>query len=349
MNCVYYGIRFDEDAVRTCSTNVGGLELCKLPEYKAFSNFSYKLFVNDLINHLDERKNVAEILNSGNIPQYCENCFCLTSNAPDFFDKNIDDKKIHRIDIANWRKCNLKCCYCVQKESRYKNDFNHRLKYLHKKHIKKANGIPLQYQHYKVMPIIKILDKRNELSDKKLEIYIGGGESALYQEIDEILDFFYERYKNSFIIIMTNGLLFNKRFGKLLADNRGLVSISIDAGFRETYKKIKGVDCFDKVVSNIKKYSNFTKNKTCLSVKYILNIGINDNTEEILKFFEIIKYVEAGTIQLAIDYSEANSNKKVPEHYYELYKIFQNETEKLKCHFDVDSRFKNILKTGIIR
>ena len=51
-----------------------------------------------------------------------------------------------------------------------------------------------------------------------------------------------------------------------------------------TYKQIKRVPCFNKVVDNLKKYTKASKkSQSCVWSKFILVPGINDNEEEINK------------------------------------------------------------------
>ena len=71
---------------------------------------------------------------------------------------------------------------------------------------------------------------------------------------------------------------------------------SIDAGTRETFKKIKRNDMFDKVMENLRKYP---VNKTKLILKYLILEGVNDNETDIDRFYEIAK--EAGAVIMLID------------------------------------------------
>jgi molybdenum cofactor biosynthesis enzyme MoaA len=70
----------------------------------------------------------------------------------------------------------------------------------------------------------------------------------------------------------------------LLKDGLTQIITDLSAGTAETFKKIKGVDCFDKVLGNLGQYASSGGN---VSVKYILFKGINDNIEEIEKFIDI--------------------------------------------------------------
>ena len=73
---------------------------------------------------------------------------------------------------------------------------------------------------------------------------------------------------------------------------------SLDSGTRETYKKIKQVDCLDKVVENLKKYP---LEKANLRLKYIFLEGVNDNEEDVNGFYNIVKEVNCKAIMISSD------------------------------------------------
>lgn len=77
------------------------------------------------------------------------------------------------------------------------------------------------------------------------------------------------------------------------------VLTSPDAGTRETYKKIKQVDCFDRFVSNLKKYP--LDKVISFQMKYIFLDGINDNKEDVDGFCEIAKETYCKKIAISSD------------------------------------------------
>lgn len=79
-------------------------------------------------------------------------------------------------------------------------------------------------------------------------VMISGGEPTLHKKNVEILS--YCKSKNLKIAFNTNGILLKNKLDEI-APYTDFIVISIDAAERELYKKIRGVDVFDKVKSNI--------------------------------------------------------------------------------------------------
>ena len=61
------------------------------------------------------------------------------------------------------------------------------------------------------------------------------------------------------------------------------MNVSIDAGTRETFHKIKGVDGFERVCENLQEYHK----AGCVTLKYIFLPGINDKKEDIDGFVDL--------------------------------------------------------------
>ena len=67
-------------------------------------------------------------------------------------------------------------------------------------------------------------------------------------------------------------------------------SVSVDAGYNESYNKVHGVSnlnakIYDRVIENIKNISNFRNNTNApldLSITYLVN-NINNSSDEVLK------------------------------------------------------------------
>lgn len=81
---------------------------------------------------------------------------------------------------------------------------------------------------------------------------------------------------------------------------------SLDAGTRETYKAIKRVDCFDKVIENLKRYP---VKDVDFKLKYIFLDGVNDNETDVDGFYDIVKDVGCRTIVLSSDSCKPYTDK----------------------------------------
>ena len=79
--------------------------------------------------------------------------------------------------------------------------------------------------------------------------------------------------------ILTSGIKYCKSIEDAFVNDKLKMVVSIDSGTKETYLKIKGVDCFDKVIENLRKYvlaSDFAKEN--ITLKYIIVDKENDAT-----------------------------------------------------------------------
>jgi MoaA/NifB/PqqE/SkfB family radical SAM enzyme len=112
---------------------------------------------------------------------------------------------------------------------------------------------------------------RNKISNYK--ICFAGGEVFLKKDVYEIFKYC---NKNKIVFgITTNGILFNEEnINKFLSLNPYNINISLDSLDSEIYKKIRGVNALETVLSNIKnilEYKKTTGNKVIITIKTVVN------------------------------------------------------------------------------
>ncbi len=126
-------------------------------------------------------------------------------------------------------------------------------------------------------------------------IHFANGEFCANKHCDDILDILIKSKWRS--VIMSNMTIYKEKFAEFLNTGRlTYIQVSLDSGTRETYAKVKGVDLFDKVMDNFKRYP---LHKTFLDLKYIFLEGYNDNEIDIDAFFNIAKEVGCKQISLS--------------------------------------------------
>lgn len=133
-------------------------------------------------------------------------------------------------------------------------------------------------------------------------------------EFDELIDLLLDNgFRN--IRINTSGIKYSKSIERGLKQGKISVVISTDAGYRETYEKIKGVKTYDVVMRNISEYAKAANNGKLLMVKYIVIPGVNDNYREIDKWFEeVIKSGAKGTsVSVEQSWFQKNMNNYNPD------------------------------------
>jgi wyosine [tRNA(Phe)-imidazoG37] synthetase (radical SAM superfamily) len=124
---------------------------------------------------------------------------------------------------------------------------------------------------------------------------------------------FYNAFTGNTMNINTNGSVFDEDLFDLMNDRKGLVQISLDAGTRETFAKIKGADCFERVVGNIRKYAEAKIGMVML--KYIFLPGVNDNDADINGFIDVIEKTGVFCVNLALALGSYRISHRSEIHY----------------------------------
>ena len=185
----------------------------------------------------------------------------------------IEKYKPKKLMIEVTNNCNSKCIFCGNCNMTRKRSF------VSEKIVKKAleQGIVMGIRE------VGFYTNGEPLLDKNIEKYIEYAKKNLYD----------------YVYITTNGILANKNRVKALFDS-GLDSIkfSINSIEKENYKNMQGVNCFEKVVENLRntyyiKKSQYPNKKVYVS--YVKTKMNNYKDDEIKHFFE--EYCDGVLIQ----------------------------------------------------
>jgi wyosine [tRNA(Phe)-imidazoG37] synthetase (radical SAM superfamily) len=195
--------------------------------------------------------------------------------------------KLSQISFATSNRgdvCNFRCTYCLTS--------------------KNLEAIKELGEGITAYEMLQELAEIPELDTEELTIRFANGEFCAHKYCNEMLDVFLKT-KWKFDLV-SNCSLYREKLHNLIEAGR-VVSIitSPDAGTRETFKKIKQVDMFDKVVENLRKYPI---EKTRLAMKYIFLEGINDNEVDVDGFYDLAKEIGA-TIMFSADYLKPYTEK----------------------------------------
>ncbi|MEL7657904.1 MAG: radical SAM protein, partial [Bacillota bacterium] len=197
------------------------------------------------------------------VPTPCDGCPCVKE------DWYPQDRRILIFNDGEEGICNFRCCYCKSPAMISKdvsNDINSE-------------------------KLLEIFRARDLLSDE-LHTIISCGEISVHPKRREIYDSI-SGLRNT---ICTNASILDKGIMQLLELGNTELIISVDSGTRDTFRKVKGHDIFDKVCENIKYYSSTGE----VRLKYIILPGINDNDADIDGFVSLCK--EAGTKLVQVSY-----------------------------------------------
>ena len=252
----------------------------------------------------------------GKINASCIGCQYLKEDNWD------NEKYINHLYISHWTNFNSKCIYCY--ETQYPDSFDR--------------------DSYNLLPYIKDMYSRGILR-REAEISFGGGEPTLLKEFDDIIKFFMENY---FIRcrIHTSGIKYSAALAEAINTLLAYVVVSVDSGSKETFKKIKQVDCYDKVCDNVRKYALKTTflGRDLISTKFIIIPEINDTKKEVDNW--LIKNKENGLYAVVLDIEEnwyLKNRNNVPKHIIELIKYTEIRAKKLNLMLQLYERIQNLL------
>ncbi len=272
-----------------------------------------------------------EVVQGRKVPINCENCFNLKKKIWNF------SGRISRIEIDNWQDCNCGCIYCSNLGLKYAKFLTNDVK----------NSL-----FYDVYPVLEEI-KKQKLFDKNVVIQTVGGEPANLKEYPKIIKFFLdledENLCETEIGMLTSGIQYVPEIAKALERPDKYLTISLDCGTRETYKRIKQIDSFDNCISNIKKYVSHSKYEFQVILKYIFLPNINDNEEEIDKFFEIVQKVGCKQVNFSLEFCQALRHKQgqdIPKNLYNLFDYAEMKAKNLEINFQVYDMVKDLLKKG---
>lgn len=198
-----------------------------------------------------------QIQKSGGTVDGCRGCVFLENKHW------LQENYIDNLLFDHFTKCNCNCSYCYTQEDK-----------------KKYNSL----KTYNVYPIVKDMFEKGIIR-RGGAIGFGGGEPTILPEFDKLIKLL---LKNGFedIRVPSSGIKYSRAIAEGLETGQLSVVISIDGGTRETYKKIKQIDAFEKVCKNMQKYSKSQKRAFTVISKYIIIPGINDTKEEIDKWLQ---------------------------------------------------------------
>ena len=304
LSCRYieHGMDFEHTRLETCcfTCHSGGGKLTLKNEYEG-EEIDWKSIFELKRKYREEHKR-------GNIMPNCHGCIFLEEKEWN------DDDYIDFLQFNYWVQCNSKCSYCYEVQNR---------------------KIFEKIKPYNTVPVIKDMIEKNILRPGG-EVSFGGGEPTIAPEFEDLIHLLtYSGFRN--MRIHSSGIKFSPAIAEAIKKGVLNVVISVDSGSEKTYKKIKNVNCYKKVVENMKKYAD--ANKTgygLMTSKYIIIPNINDNRKEIDLWIDTIKSI--GGRWLAVDIEDVwykINRATISEYYLELinYIVRRANEERMKIEF----------------
>ena len=228
-----------------------------------------------------------------------------------FFDikdrKSIEKPKVITMSINITNQCNLNCKYCFNK-----------------------NKTPNNLSYEQCVGFIDLIINKHIDSNRFIVDLSGSGEPLLALDlVIKIAKYCYaksnEINKEVLVTLATNGVLLTSDVAKTLKDNLVLYGISIDGLKKDNANRIDyyGVNCYDKVITNIKSIDN---------LDYVgAAVTLSNGKQNIIKIVKkLSKYFETISIKPVRNNFEfginENNIEKIEYNYYKFTRFLIKET-----------------------
>ena len=146
-----------------------------------------------------------------------------------------DDCKLRDVSYGVSAPCQFACSYCERMEYPGK--------------VKMSEPRRSMVDGFDFVKFLNLLEKREVLSPDCC-VTLAAGEITINKRRDSI----FAAMDKYYVTVFSNGALYHDRAASLVSRDGSFLYISLDAGTRETFHKVKGVDLFDQVVANIGRY-----------------------------------------------------------------------------------------------
>lgn len=314
LSCRYieHGMDFEHTRLETCcfTCHSGGGRITLQNEYSGEKINWQELF--------EKKRKYREEHRKGNLIPNCVGCVFLEEKEWD------EEDYINFLQFNYWVACNSKCTYCYEVQNR---------------------KIFEKIKPYNTVPVIKEMIE-NKILRPGGEVSFGGGEPTIAPEFEELINLLTENgFKN--MRIHSSGIKFSPAIENAIKKGVLNVVISIDAGCEKTYKKVKNVNAYKKVLDNMKKYAAANKNYYGLMTsKYIIIPNVNDNRKEIDMWIDSV--VKAGGKWLALDIEDVwykTNRATISDYYLDLVNYVINRANELNMKIELYDRARG-LKEG---
>lgn len=315
-NGIYYSCPWIEHGIVFFPSKISMCCFCGGEENKSTllqENFNGNNFNVERI--FDIKNKFRQFYKKGKIHTNCMNCPNLKTDAWD--ERNYIDS----VYISHWTNCNSKCIYCYS--AQHNEDFYN--------------------QNYEVFNIIASLFEKGILK-RNSKILFGGGEPALLGEFEKLINFFLD---NGFqdIRVHSSGIKYIPAIERGLKEGKIHLTVSVDSGSSEIYKKIKNTDYYNIVRDNIKKYAlcKMNNGEANVSAKYIIIPKVNDTKDEIEKW--LLANKDAGLSFTILDIEEnwyIEHKNNIPEYIYDLLEYAKMRSTELGTHFELYERIEQL-------
>jgi len=174
------------------------------------------------------------------------------------------------VNIEPTTVCDLKCNFCFAHSKNYENKI-------------KPKFMNLDFYCHTIIDQIKDMNW-----DLRCLWYLGYGEPLLHRDLCKMIKYAKSKNIAKSIELATNGTnLTDEMLDTLIDSGINKLHLSLDAVDRETYKKMKGKDCFDLVISNVQ--NAIKKAERLKKFDFIIKVFDEINDPKVSKNYDINK------------------------------------------------------------
>ncbi len=254
----------------------GLIKICNKDDSSIDEKFVIKRNFNGINFDVNELKDILVTKKSDIMKNYdfksCKDCCNCAEKTL------TNDNIIKNIIFSHWKCCFLNCTYCSRSKS---DDIS-------------------EIEHYDVFPVIEKLIDGNLLT-KDTKVIFECGDAALHPEFDKIL-YFFINYEMKNIEIYTSAQRYCYSIAEALDKKILNLNIALDSSNSYIYERVKGINKFDITMENIKRYLVYdTYKKPSINIIYTLAEGLNDNKQEVLNWFLLLKGMGVRKLSVDID------------------------------------------------
>jgi len=243
---------------------------------------------------------------------YCDDCM----HKRDISDTGKQNKVFKQFLIAGGivglEKCNFNCSYCI---------------YPNIGHGKQIATLETD-KRYDALELFKIIESNFDPHD--VYISLTGGEISVSKYKDEITSIWNKnKWRGD---IASNSSVFVPGVASLLEQRLIYLVTALDSGTSETFAKVKGTNLFEKVLNNLEKYAE-TGGR--IVIRYVILEGINDSTEELGAFFDIMNqlYKKYPLTSLVLDRDLRTNQNGISQDEINACKYFRDKCYEYGINF----------------
>lgn len=205
---------------------------------------------------IESKKKIIDKINNKESTD-CDGCPVLEYN----YWKDLEEEQFDHISVENHARCNMRCSYCS--ETYYGGKVG----------------------NYDLINALNELNEKDKIRED-CQVAWGGGEPTMAKDFHELINFVNKKINPKTQRFFSNAINFSEEIALLMKNNIASLTVSVDAGTIDTFKVVRGVNQFKKVMTHLSKYISYSRDN--LVIKYIFT-ELNSTLEEIDNFVNATK------------------------------------------------------------